>query len=618
MDDKVKALGLLTETIQKNLTHQDYSRVTQLAEEYFDIFTGQNLGKYLKRIVKREDEAMFKQRMELYQSTIPSTVENLDQLFNKPLRSNRIFRSIDHANNKARNEIVDRMEKFYNGESESGVDAYLAERWKSLNIYDPNAFIAVEFSQFNPVIEKTYPFPIEYSSREVIRFHYLNGVLDWLMVKLPYKYLKAEGKETQDGRKYIMYLDNMAIVLLEVDKDSRYTTDQKPEYLEIKSDTGTIDSVFTIKYYDTKSMRVPLVRAGYKTDPVTNGRTCRSIIHSALPFFKKEMKTGSEFDITMSMHAFPFRIMYGKRCEGDKENSILCNKGFQPNGQPCKKCNGTMISAGPTTSQDVLYVLPPKTKEDPVLDLDKALIYKTPPAEFIKFQEEYVDRLSRKAKAAVFAEEAIMKKTVGTTATEMDYSYDNVYDTFYQFGQKYSSLYKFFVTQIAIYTDNYDSSLQVYHQFPKDFKLKGLDVLLGEAKIASESGLSQHAINAINNDILEAMYSDDQDTLTKIKVRERFHPFSGKSAAEIQSILMSGELSDYYRILYTYFNVIFNEIDNEMGDKFYLLNYQAQKEAVKKQVASIQAEMGTSSAGRLTDLRTAAEQSIINGQQQQA
>lgn len=621
MDDKVKGLAILQETIQKNITHPDYKRVNDLATEYYDIFTGANLDKYIKRIVRREDDAMFKQRMEIYQSTIPSVVENLEQMFNKPLRSNRVFRSIEHGNDKARSEIIDRISKFYTGEYENGLEAYMYERWKWYNIYEPNSFIAVEFSAFNPAVEKTFPFPLEYSSKQAINYKYKNGELDWFIAKLDYKYYKERPvtgkKEELDGNKYIMYLDNTAIVLYQVDKTSRYTELSNPEYIEIKDEKGAVEMVFVKVEFAMKSKRVPLIRAGFKLDAVTKGRTCVSIIHSAMPFFKKEMKAGSEFDITMSMHAFPFRIMYGKRCEGDKEKGLLCKDGMMPNGKACSVCGGTkVVATHPTSAQDVFYVAPPKTKDDPVLDLEKALIYKTPPAEFIKFQEDYVDRLSRKAKAAVFAEEAVQKKVINQTATELDYSYDNVYDTYFPYCQKYSSVWKFIVRQIATYTDNEDSSLKIYHQFPKDFKLKGVDVLLNEARIASESGLSQHAINAINNDVLEALYSDDQNTLTKIKVRERFHPFSGKTPAEIQSILMSGQLTANYRILYTYFNVIFNEIDNEIGEKFYLLNYTAQKQEVMKRVDVIKKQVEDESASRLVDFREKATQDVIDGQQE--
>ena len=141
---------------------------------------------------------------------------------------------------------------------------------------------------------------------------------------------------------------------------------------------------------------------------------------------------------------------------------------------------------------------------------------------------------------------------------------------------------------------------KVYHQFPKDLKLKGIEQLLTEAKLASESGLSQHAINAINVDVLEVLYSDDADTLLKIKTKDKFHPFSGKTETEIQSLLMGGDILPYYKTLYTYFDVIFDEIDNEMGDTFYLMAYQNQMNEVKQKVEAILAQIDAQTASRIT------------------
>lgn len=602
MDDKVKALQILDETIAKNIRHQDYARVTQLASDYFDIFNAENLAKHLRRIMKREDEDLFKQRCDIFVSTIPASVANLDAMFDKPLRSNRIYSSIDHPSIDARNEIVERMRTFYQGESQSGVDAYLAARWKSLNMYDPNAFIAVEFKDFDPVREKAYPFPLEYSSAQAIRYEYVNGVLQWAVMQETIQYLvNKETKKTTAGSKYTMYIDNWAIVLTQVDKDKRLTLVEGAQFHEVLDEKGKVHSVYIMEEFETKAKGVPLFRVGYKSDPVTKGRTCVSNIHAALTFFKKELKTGSEFDLTMTLHVFPHRVQYGKACEGDKKGGKPCVGGRTPDGHVCKVCNGASMLPISTSTAEITYVKPPLKPTDPTIDLSKAFIYITPPVDFVKFQEDYLDRLTVKAKAAVFAAESVQTKTVEKSATEMDYSWDNVYDTFYPFAQKYSYAWMFIVKKIAVYTDNDSENLKLYHQFPKDFKLKGLGELLTEAKLAADSGLSQHVINALNNDVVEVLYSDDQDTLTKLKVKSKFQPFNGKTTGEIQSLFISGDILPYYRTLYIYFDIIFMDIDNELGDKFYLMPYNKQKEEIKARVDALTAEADKIKAKKLTD-----------------
>lgn len=586
MNDKVQGLEILDETIARNLRHEDYERVTELAQEYYDIFTGENLATYLKRIVERESEEAFKQRCTIYNSAIPSTVANLLKLFNKPLRSNRIFRSIELKNVNAYNEIIERVNKFYQGESESGVDAYLIERWKYLTAYDPNAYIAVEFGDFNNLIEKAYPFPLEYSSAEMINLKYINGTLDWCIAMLDHHYKSKADDTIKKGHRFLMYLDDVVISLKQVDDKTTKDDELEGELHTVYKEKGVAHSKYDLEYFDIKSKGVALFRAGYEPDPNTKGRTTVSIIHSSLPFFKKELKSGSELDIVMAMHAFPIRVQWGDPCKG--HSGKQCLHGREPNGKTCEACGGSGMQNVATSSQSIVYLRRPKNNTEPLPDPDKAFVYKTPPAEFIQFLDNYVDKLTKRAKAAVFNVESLERADITKTATETEYSYENYYDTLMPFCSKYSYAWLFIVRKIAIYTGNDTDDLVLYHQFPKDFKLKGLTTLLAEAKTAKESGLNQHAVAAINNDILEAMYSDDQDTLTRIKVKNKFQPFSGKTKEEIALII--NDVLPYYKTLYIYHEAIFSEIDNTMGDAFYLKPYNQQLKIVQDKVEAIEKE----------------------------
>jgi hypothetical protein len=292
---------------------------------------------------------------------------------------------------------------------------------------------------------------------------------------------------------------------------------------------------------------------------------------------------------------FPQKYAYGTRCEGDKENGQTCNNGQAPNGGKCKVCNGTSVSQPiHTTAQEIVWVPLPKPGTE-ALDLTKAMAYFSPPMELVKFMEEYTDRLTEKAKAAVFPSQAIAtsKNRYGEgtsqTATEQDYSWDNVYDAYRPFTGKYSFAWLFIVRLIGVYTDN--PSVQLYHKFPSDYKLKSVQELMAEAKAAQEGNLPQHVTEAIHDDIANIYYADDPDTLTKIAVKNRFYPFSGKSETEIQAILMGSDILPYYKILYIYFAIIFDQIDEELGDTFYMMTPEKQKGEVKKRVDAIITEL---------------------------
>lgn len=587
MDNFDKGFAILKDCILNNKTHQDYARVTSLAKEYYEIFTGAGIAKHLRNIVKREDQALFEQRKNLYQSTIPSTVNKILVYFNKVARSNRVFSTVNHRNTNAQNEILERIENFWQGESESGLDAYLRQQWMYLVTYDPNAYIAVEIADFNPLLEKTYPFPYVFTSEQVRNFKYLNGKLDWLVAAIPCEVFTDNKDGKRSGLKWYMYLDNQAIVFTEIDKEKRIIPESlRGEVVEVRGKNNQVHSVYVMEVFDTKSQSVPLIRAGYKLDPVTRNRTAVSIIHPSLAYFHKELKTGSEFDLTMSLHVFPQKIQFGAPCPGEVEQGNSCHNGVGANGNVCNRCSGSGVIPIHTSAQDILEVKMPANGED-LPDLNKFLVYKHPPIDLIKFQDEFLDKLAQKAIRAVFNIEDLSQSI--KTATEIEYSEDNVQDTLFECAQMYSTVWKFIVRKIAIYTDNFEG-VEIYHQFAKDLKLKSISQLMTEAKNAKDSGLSHHAIAAINNDILEAYYADDQDTLTKLKIKNRFQPFDGKSESEIQNILMGEDVLPYYKYLYIYFNAIFNEIDIVHGDAFYLMPYSKQKEIVKTHVDELIAE----------------------------
>lgn len=593
MNDVKIGTELLTSLIQFDLRHKNYKYTVDLADEYRDIFTGTGIAEYLKLYRANEQRDMFEQMLKIYQTVIPAVVDNLDTIFEKPLRSNKVFSTIETPNNTARDEILDRMGKFWQGQTVAGVDAYLAERWKYNVVYHPNAFIAILFNGFDPNKEKATPFAVEYMERDVYNFAYVQGVLDYLIIEQAIVYVKKRNNdgtaEYATGSKFIMYLENDAIVLTEVDKDSRITDIANPVFIEVlDKDNKNVARVFVIQIFSTLSERVPAFRVGYKLDPITNKETCISSIHYSLAFFKKELVSGVELDLTIRAHVFPQKYMYGPKCPGDTEHGKTCKKGYDNSGEVCGVCKGTGILPVHTTAQDVIIIPIPANGEE-ALDLNKAMAYFSPPIELVRFMAEYNDRLTQKAIAAVFPSESLVmpNQNNGTgsnpTATELDYSWDTRYDALRKFTAKYSFAWQFIIRQIAIFLDD-NEGLILFHKFPSDFKMKSATTLLAEGEQADKGNFPQHVKASIHNDIANLYYADDPDTLLKIQTKNQFYPFAGKSSDEIRVILMGSDVIPYYKTLYIYFDTIFQAIDNEQGDKFYILTFDKQKLVIDKKV----------------------------------
>lgn len=616
MDDKNKGFAILRDVIIKNKFHQDYDDVNVLADEYKKLFTGKGIKDLLKVYHKRTENDLFDQVCAVYNTIMPEVSNNLARIFSKIFRSNRIFSSIESKDGSAVEEVKEYAARFWSGENDSGLDAYLASRWFYYQIYDPNAFIAVEFNDVSRVTKKTDSiFPVEYSCDEVVNFNYINGILDWLIVRKPIKFRTVlSGKNTWiKGWRYIMYLENSAIQLTKVDDLSKLTTLNDSDFVnETESDVEPIPNADIISlqnnldYYvkqdfNTLSKGVPAKRVGYILDPNTNQRTCLSIFHAAVSRFKKELKSGSELDLAVALHLHPQKIQFADPCEGDKANGIICNEGRTPNGEICPVCVGTGIKKVGTSAQDIIWVRRPRAS-DPMPDLTKYVHYIKTDIDVIQFLYNMVNEITEKAKSAIFGSEAVEKKVPNKTATEMDYSMDNVYDTLAPFAMSYSAMWLFTMQKIAIYLNN---EVDLYHRFPKDFKLKPLTELMNEAVVANNSGMPQHILDAIHRDIADIIYSDDQATLQKIKIKNRFYPFAGKTQEEISAIIIQNKTTRFNQVLYIHFNQIFEDIDNEIGIKFYIsFPYNKAKEEIKRRVDAIILEIDKEAGASIQKLNT--------------
>lgn len=571
----------LNQILKDKETHQDYDRTVELAKDYFDLFSGNDISRFMRKVVTREDDVMFNQRMTIYESSIPSIVNEARKLFKRAMRSNQVYSSIDTKNTVDYNKIIDGIDKFFTSENAIGVDAYLQERWDYLVTYDPNAFISVELGIDESGSIRSFPF--EYRSDQVYNYEFVNGNLDWIIFRI--------------GNDYILYHNGQAERYEYIEDEKNFLLREGQEIFWVYDENNKPIEGYIKTIYILGNENINIKRVGYLPDPITNGRTMVSNLHYGLPFLKKEIKTGSEFDLTMALHAFPQKVQVGEYCEGTETDS--CMDGFTDvnRTQQCSVCKGTRVKPPVHTSaQDIIFIPPPRGKDEPYTNPADFIRYFAPSIDLVKFQYEYQDKITENFMKAIFGSQAVTKTTINKTATEIDLSMESTYDTLYPFNNKYSQLWTFIVRSIS---ENLQigSDVIIYHSFPKDLKMKTAASILAEAKLVTETGLSQHAKNALNDDYLEIMYADDKDTLIKLRIKDKFYPFSGKTEQEVRMIINSGEVTRKMVILYNFFDDIFDDIDNEIGDRFYIMPYSQQKEQISNKVQLIMNDIDEERAG---------------------
>ena len=510
--DKVDGLELLKTVIDKELKHQDYERVTELADKYYKMKTGDDITDLLVKIVTRETEEEFEQRENISKSVVPSILNSTQLPFQKAVRKQPLLREILYKGSDNKKELELILGKYW---GEKSIEEYLEYSIIDYNYIDPNAFLITEFEAFNSDIEKAKPYPFVATSEDAIMFEFKNEILQYLIVRLPIKFMEKETE--RDGSKFTMYLGPDTIKLTQVATD--YTIQSGETVIKIKED------FYLYQEFEPKASKVPAQRFGYLRDPETKGRTFVSVFHCIILLLEKLMKSDSELDLSTAMTAFPQRFAYVDKCSNPD-----CAGGNLLDGKTiCGTCNGTGMQPLHSGVKDVVTLALPRNPAE-MIDLEKMLVYKAPPVELLTFSKDYIDYLRVLVHTMMFNNEIATRSETATavTATEMNFGTDNMNDTLYPFARNYSSLWEFVVQDVATFTD-LGEGLTLHHEFPNDFKMKGILELATELKAFKDAGASTSTISAVEDDINEILYSDRPGDLKKIQVKSQMNPFRGYS-----------------------------------------------------------------------------------------
>ena len=538
--DKVKGLELLKKVIEKEIYHQDYDRVNALADKYYKMKTGDGITELLHQIVTRETADEWDQRCKISKSVVPSTLNSTQLPYQKAVRKQPLLRELIYKGVDKKQELEEFIGKYW---GEKSVDEYLEYAMIDYNYIDPNAFLITEFEAFDPNKEKASPYPFIASSEDAIMFEFKNENLQYLIVKLPIKFI--ENDIEKDGFKFTMYLGYDTIQLTEVAANTQ-------DAIEIE------EKHYLYEEFLPKAKKVPAQRFGYIRDAETKGRTFVSVFHPAILLIEKVMKMDSEFDMSITLTAFPKEWAYVDRCPNKD-----CNGGKLFDGTTCGTCHGTGKQPLHDGVKDVITLELPRNIAD-IVDLNKLYFSAGPEVGFLTFAKDWILELTRLVYKVLFNNEITTKSEVAiaVTATESNFGSDNMNDTLFPFARNYDSMWEFVVTDIATFTD-LSEGLKVHRKSVNDFKFKSLIDLMNELKTAKDAGASTSTIAAIEDDINEILYSDRPTDLKKIKIKSLMNPFRGYPEATTRLLISQGLTTEYNATLWANLESIFNDLELE-------------------------------------------------------
>lgn len=604
------AFAILADVIRYERRHQDYDHVVALRKFYHQLISGQDAHLLLEQFVMREDSDAYRQRLAITQLVVIAWAGMIMQQFYRPGRLRNIKRTIAYKSDvpgaaKKIAEIEDRVGSYWGRES---LERWLATRFVSLSFHDPNAFVVTEFKAFNSLNSKAKPYPVEYTAEEAITFRYTNNVLDYLVVKQMVQRVVAGGKIVA-AAKYTMYLDNDIIVAEQLPEaesttGTGFNAAQPDDSLPANGGIWAKDEKdsYRITTYQPRGGRVQAVRVGYQFDDITNGRTMVSPMHRATPFFMKSIHATSELDLSIALHVHPQKIFYAIPCPGMPRKQCLSGiTSDQVNGVPvkCARCSGLGVIVHKSAQDALAIPLPPVGSPAPAVPLDKMVAYITPDIKVVEFLDTYLRATKLDAIDAVFnsgvsSQQQSTSSSDGggpapaKTATEVVVTDDRADNTLAPFTDQCAAIWRYKVELIAELLDNNHPDLALVYRYPSSNAIKTYEQIVAERKAAADAGAPHYVIQELDRQLAEMLFSDDESTLARIKAKNFFTPFLGKSSDEFFTLVSLGKVRPEDEVLWGYVDTIFDEIADE-NPEFFSLTRAKQWELIKPRVELIQA-----------------------------
>ena len=591
MIDPKAASDILIDTILNDKRHTHYKRVNDLREMYRRFITGEGLENDLQHIIQRETEDQFKLRKKLFFPLVPAICHRCDVPFTKVHRALGTIESIEYQGEQSSTKekaLKQAMDGFWGDED---LGDYFSDRFRELNRLDPNAYIMVEFGEFDNVTARAQPYPLEVSSKQAIHWSKTNNRVDWMIGKFDHTMLDSADKPTE-GERYVMYfgyiLDFRQVLVPDRDPatafDPTVSTKFRPQLVRIGA--KTFECRLLQPFTQGQTIRFQGTQPGHLKDPYTDGETFISYLQHAKNRMMDTLKSGSEHSLIMSLQAHPRIYMYLPTCEGEREEdgrSRICDHGKNPvTGATCKRCAGSGKNI-PTSVLDIMYLDMPDG-DKPLEDLSKMMHMFSPEVELITAIRDHLRDLEDQAVKDVFTSLQHQRGKVTATATEVKVDSDAMNDALHPYARKVSTSRTLIVEVCAAFVEA-DKGLQYTHRFPEDFQLTPLSVLLEDLQKAKTADASPMLRELIEDDAVAKKLRDRPFELLQYNVKKKWRPLRHLTQAEILSAVENGTAGETDMVLRNHESAIYLELGRDAN--FWYRDEQAQKVLIDKEIAKV-------------------------------
>ena len=574
-----------TKRVIQGYTHENYTTVTELSNFYSQIVTGKGYGDLIVNYKPRETEKQKAQRVRITQNRTKSIAGKVEGFFKRVFRADKLKVDVTHPDDETAAQITQYTTNY--GNDGQTLLTWSEETALFYNNIDPNAFYWVRHT-----IKDGADFfePYIFKSEQVKDYKIKKGLVNYCVCELceNVSYI-TDSTEKQKQIKIYYTFDNLGLeISLELNDEIEKNSDF---YDQFKNEVGGFDKIEKVKdknyiilFQASENEAVPVTRIGYKHDKQTGGKTYVSFWDSATEEYKQLVNRGSEYDLSLTLHAFLQKIQYYTPCEyQDADTHAICRGGtLHPSGESCPSCSGTGKQVH-TSSQDVIEGQMPNADGEPVAISPKDLVfYVNVPFDIVKQQKEDVNQYTPKIIESIFGVDISHQQGGNATATQINNYYDTAQDSLYEFTKSPRRLFLFTIKVMAdaLQIDDLKSELL----YTNEYDLESEQYLVNLLKTAKEAGANSEAIENINKRLNVKQNRTDSAYFSVYNAMRKFEPFATIPAELKTQIVLNLPESSVQKALFLNFKEITEDILNN-EPAFLVLDYNKQKEIVNEKAA---------------------------------
>ena len=571
---------VLRKTIE-GYTHKDYNYTVDLAKFYSQIVTGEGYGELIVNYKPRESDQQKEQRVRITQNRTKSIAGKIEGFFKRVFRADKLAFDISHQE-EDKSALISQYTDDY-GEDGQSLLTWCEESALFYNNIDPNAFYWVQHTRVDDV---DYFNPYVFTSTQVKDYSIDKGTVQYCTCQLSecVTYQKNDTTHTKHINIFYYFIKSGLQLAVELDKEvlqnSNFYDQFQDEDGNFLGDTENVkDKTYLVLFEQSETGIIPITRMGYNFDKKTNKKTYISFWDNATEEYKQLVNRGSEYDLSLTLHAFLQKIQYYTPCDYQDESHSICQGGIlHPSKQTCPSCSGTGKKVH-TSSQDVIEVqMPSEDGEVKSISPKDLVFYVDIPFDIVKQQKEDVQAFAPKITESVFGVDISHQQTAMATATQITNYYDTAQDAMFEFTKAPQKLFKFTVKIIAESLGIQDIETKLL--YTNEYDLESEDFLLQLLKMAKDAGASPEVIENINKRIVVKQNRTDSSYMSVYNAMRKFEPFSNITPELKSNIVLTLPDASLQKALLLNFKEITEDIvANEPA--FLLLDYNAQKEIIK-------------------------------------